>query len=176
MFQGPVIIIGLPAMTLLLCALLRTPWKLVAILFLVIPFFAAFAAIVPPDRSYPLLSLKFVRALIGVHIFAILAFGYAAPLIGSVAPWLVRVTSLPERVTRRTLLGAGAAVGALVGLSVMSALTLYNQLVNPGPAEALFRGLWGWGIVGIASGAISGILVAEFSRLPHNSPGRSSTA
>ncbi len=162
--DGLVLLVALPAATLILCTVLRTPWRLVALLFLFVPFAAAVTAVVcPPDRAFPFLSIDFAKAVAGVYFFALLSLGYLAPLLGSIAWSLVRASSVASRVGRRTLLGTGAIAGAVVGLITMLLFTLASERLQSPRLVGLIRELKGWGVVGLVAGALSGVLVAVYS-------------
>ncbi len=171
MLKGPALLLFMPAATLLICILLRTPWKLVLLLFFFVPLVASLVAILPPDRGYPVFSTKFLRALMGVYVFAVMSSGYFAPLIGSIALWVARLASLPARLTPVRLLVGGVVIGALVGSAVMMGLDAYWAGFLP--EQQFLQGFLIWAFTGLAAGAVSGALIAVYLQNgagPENQP------
>jgi len=150
-FNPVAVLAGLPVFTIVLCMLLRTPWKLVIWLYLFVPFVACL--------PLALSTLKPEEVLVGVAILytnAIVLFGYVAPLFGAVARFVVLKTSLNNRVDARTLYVAAAVVGAVSGFSCLA--------VSGGSLGDWFHAAIGWWFVGAAAGATTGLLVVVYSQ------------
>ncbi len=173
--RGIPFLILLPAVALLVCAILRTPWKLVAWLFLLVPLVGDMAALLPPGRGGSILSMEFVKAVMVVYPFALISFGFCGPLVGSVAWYLAQASCAATRLKRGTLLGGGFVVGGLVGSAIMLILVLWTEGLHPGPPVNLQGELMGLGVVGLAAGCASGFLVAVYSK-PTVQPARDGVA
>jgi len=150
-----------PVLTLGLCLWLRTPWKLVALLYLFIPLVASAAMlIVFPERDYSVLSFSFVRAVLGIYIVALFLLGFLSPLFGALARFLV-LTALRKFSPRRWWLFAGGTVaGATFGAALLAALAATNKYGPPGDfyhARIILL------FAGAMSGGVSGLFVAAYS-------------
>jgi hypothetical protein len=139
------------------CILLRVPWQLTLLLFLFVPLVADVALVVITiDRGHAVFSLGSLYAVIGMYPLALLSFGYWAPLLGSLAWYLVKIGSGSNLLARATLTSIAVLLGALVGLVTMLLVTRLST-------GAI---MMEWVFVGMIAGAVSGYLVAAFST-PH---------
>jgi hypothetical protein len=157
-------LIALPVATLILCFALRAPWKMIAMLFFLVPLVAAIAVLAyPTDRGFALLSTDFLKAVIGTYFFAVVSFGYCPAAVGSIAYRLIRESSALTRLRRQTVFEAGAFIGGLIGISIMLIMTLVAAEARSAPNLPLSREIKTWVVTGLIAGAFSGLLVAAYA-------------
>jgi hypothetical protein len=114
--------------------------------------------------------IHLASAMVTIYPLAVVSFGYCAPLVGSIAWFALRRTSVASRFRRSTLVSFGSVFGALVGLIVMLVVSWASVIWDPGVAMnlgqgsnlSLYRYLTDWGIIGLVAGAASGVLVAVY--------------
>jgi hypothetical protein len=147
-----------PLVTIGVCALFKTPWKLVASLYLLAPLAASIGiGIAIPERDSSVFSFAFVKGVLGIYIMAFFLFGYAPAFLGAVARLLLLAVQRRIRLTRLWVLTGGILVGALFGAAFLVALGSRNK---DGPPGDTYHATIILLVSGAMSGGISGWLVA----------------
>jgi hypothetical protein len=174
--QNILLLIALPTLTLILCVALRVPWKLIALLYLLVPFIAAVMVALLLNVEVPTHPLHFAGTALAVYPLALLSLGYCPLLVGAIAWFLLRPTSIATGSNRKVLLAGGSALGAIAGLAIMMGIAWITGIETP--ALAMNRGatsnlslrqflMW-WGFVGLVAGTVAGALIA-FYLMPETS-------
>jgi hypothetical protein len=157
------ILVGIapPVATLALCAWSKTPWKLVASLYLVIPMIGSIVVVTMlPERDQSVFSASFVYAVLGIYRLAIFTFGFVPAFFGALAR-LVLLSALARfPLGRLQLLVGGIVTGALFGAALLGVLAPTNRV---GPSSDPYHAVLILLVTGAVSGGISGLFVAAYS-------------
>lgn len=180
-FHVALVLLVPPVVTFALCAWLKTPWTLVALLYILVPLVASVAmALAIPERSYSVASSSFIHAVLGIYIMAVFLFGSLPTFVGAWARFFV-VKALSEAgIARLRLLIGGIVFGALLGAVLLAAMAPTNKI---GPPGDVYHALMILLFTGAVSGGFAGLLVVTYSfpaheetNHPGKTPGRLSTA
>jgi hypothetical protein len=135
---------------------------MVAELFLFVPLIADVTLVLWSVSSGDRFTLiDFVRRVISIYPFALIPFGFIPPVLGIFGWWLANRIVQKTNLTKRTQFALATIVGAVAGLLVMSIFDAADQAPRPGHYPDVKAALLGFGIVGLVTGAASGLIVAR---------------